>query len=188
MTGALREVLPRNREKYVVATGAYNYIVWAADLRRTLEKRLRQLRTDYIDVFEFMGVMKPRQFTPRVREQLAELREDPRVGSVAISCHDRKFAASLAADRTLDAIMIRYNAAHRGAEQDIFPHLPEPRPGVIAYTATRWRKLLHRPKGRPKDGAVPTAGQCYRFVLSNPSVDVLSHGAQQREAVRAESG
>src|SRR5574337_1422448 len=58
MIGVLREVLKGRRENYVVATGAYNYIWWHQNLRRTLEKRLRQLRTDYIDVFHFLGVMK----------------------------------------------------------------------------------------------------------------------------------
>ena len=46
-------------------------------------------------------------------------------------------------------------------------------PGIINYTATRWRKLLKRPKGWPKDGRVPTAAECYRFVLSNPHVDCV---------------
>jgi len=39
-------------------------------------------------------------------------------------------------------------------------------------TATRWRYLLRRPRGWPKDEPIPTAGMCYRFVLSNPHVDV----------------
>ena len=39
-------------------------------------------------------------------------------------------------------------------------------------TATRWRYLLRRPRGWPKDELIPTAGMCYRFVLSNPHVDV----------------
>lgn len=172
MISVLRDVMPRNREKYVVAAGAYNYIWGSQDLRKTLEKRLRQLRTDYIDVFHFLGVMKPREFTDRVRGQIEELRQDPRVRALSMSCHDRKFAAKLAGDGTLDAIMIRYNAAHRGAEQDIFPHVAKPGPGIVSYTATRWRYLLRRPRGWLKDGAVPTAGMCYRFALSNPSVDV----------------
>ncbi len=40
MTAVLRDVLRRERERYVVATGAYNYVWWRQDLRRTLEKRL----------------------------------------------------------------------------------------------------------------------------------------------------
>ena len=91
---------------------------------------------------------------------------------MSISCHDRKFAGQLAAEGALDCLMMRYNAAHRGAESDIFPHLAAHDPGVVSYTATRWTYLLRRTKGWPKDAPVPTAGQCYRFVLSNPHVDV----------------
>ena len=172
MVKVLREALPRDREKYVVATGAYNYIWTYQNLRRTLEKRLRQLRTDYIDVFHFLGVMKRKEFNDRVRDELAELRADSRVRGVAMSCHDRQLAGELAAQGTLDALMIRYNAAHRGAEEDIFPHLENHRPGVVSYTATRQTFLLRRPRSWPKDGRIPTAGMCYRFVLSNPNVDV----------------
>jgi aryl-alcohol dehydrogenase-like predicted oxidoreductase len=91
---------------------------------------------------------------------------------MGLSTHDRKLAGRLAADGAIDVLMIRYNAAHRGAEEEIFPHLEPHRPGVVAYTATRWTALLRRPRGWPKDGRVPTAGECYRFVLSSPHVDV----------------
>jgi aryl-alcohol dehydrogenase-like predicted oxidoreductase len=172
MIQVLREVPPGNREKYVVATGAYNYIWTRQDLRRTLEKRLRQLRTEYIDVFHFLGVLKPGQFPEPLREELRRLKDDGKVRGVAMSCHDRKFAGELAAQGALDILMIRYNAAHRGAERDIFPQLAPHNPGIVSYTATRWTYLLRRPRGWPNDGRVPTAPMCYRFVLSNPHVDV----------------
>jgi aryl-alcohol dehydrogenase-like predicted oxidoreductase len=68
--------------------------------------------------------------------------------------------------------MIRYNAAHRGAEQDIFPFLHAHNPGLVSYTATRWKYLIRRQSGWPKEKQIPSAAQCYRFVLSNPHVDV----------------
>ena len=172
MCGALREILPRERQRFVVATGAYNYIWGYQNLKATLEKRLRQLHTDYIDLFHFLGVARAGQFTARVRDELAELRADPRVRGISISTHDRKLAGQLAADGALDGMMIRYNAAHRGAEQDIFPHLAAHDPAVISFTATRWRYLLRRPRPWPRERPVPTAAMCYRFVLSNPNVDV----------------
>ena len=43
---------------------------------------------------------------------------------------------------------------------------------LISYTATRRSYLLRRPRGWPKDGRIPDAGMCYRFVLSNPNVHV----------------
>jgi aryl-alcohol dehydrogenase-like predicted oxidoreductase len=168
----LRELGPSAREGIVIATGAYNLIWGHTSLRRTLERRLRQLRTDWIDVFHFLGVMRPRQFPPRVRDELLALREEGRVGRVAVSTHDRRLAGALAAEGALDVLMVRYNAAHRGAETEVFPRRADGLPGIVSYTATRWTKLLRAPRGWPRGRPVPTAGDCYRFVLGNPSVDV----------------
>jgi aryl-alcohol dehydrogenase-like predicted oxidoreductase len=172
MTGMLREVVPARREQYVLATGGGNWLVGHFNLRRVLEKRLRQTRAGYIDVFHYLGVTKREHLTPRVLDELQAVRESGLVRAVAISTHDRRLAAELLRDGVLDAVMIRYNAAHRGAEEEIFPHLPPSRPAVIAYTATRWSYLLRRPRGYPKVGRLPNAGMCYRFVLSNPAVHV----------------
>jgi aryl-alcohol dehydrogenase-like predicted oxidoreductase len=172
MTGVLRETIHARRDQCVLATGAYNYIWGYQNLRKTLEARLRQVRTDYIDIFHFFGVTRARQFTPQVREELQAIRESGLVRAVSMSTHDRKFATQLAREGVLDAMMIRYNAAHRGAETEIFPLLPASNPGVVSFTATRWSYLLRPPKGYPKGGRLPTAGMCYRFVLSNPAVHV----------------
>ena len=43
---------------------------------------------------------------------------------------------------------------------------------MVSFTATRWTSLLRRPRAYPKGGPLPTAGMCYRFVMSNPAVHV----------------
>ncbi len=172
LTKTLRELPASERQKLVISTGAYNLIVGYPNLRRSLEKRLRQIGSEYIDVFLFLGVNKEKQLTDEVREEFIKFRQEGKVRFIGLSCHDRKFVGRLAEDGWPDVTMIRYNAAHRGAEQDIFPHLEAHHPGVVGYTATRWTYLLRRPKGWPKDGRLPTAGECYRFVLSNPNVHV----------------
>jgi aryl-alcohol dehydrogenase-like predicted oxidoreductase len=171
MTSVMRDVLKTNRKQIVLATGAYNYIWGYPNLRRTLEKRLRQFGTDYIDVFLFLGVMKPKEFPTKALEEMQGFREEGKVRAIGISTHDRKFAGRLAEEKALDVLMIRYNAAHRGAERDIFPNLHDHETGIIGYTATRWTYLIRRPKKHPKDQRVPDASLCYRFVLSNPNVD-----------------
>lgn len=182
MVPALRELMRSRRDEFALVTGAYNYVWWAQDVRKAFEKRLRQFGTDYIDVFLFMGVMNPAELTPRVREDLSKLREEGKVRAIGVSCHDRVFFGDLAAEGDLNALMLRYNAAHRGAERDVFPHLAKHDPGVISYTATRWTALLRRPKGWPKGARIPTAGECYRFVLSNPHVHaVLTAPRSERE-------
>jgi aryl-alcohol dehydrogenase-like predicted oxidoreductase len=178
MTSVLRETTRGRREQFVLATGAYNCVLWHQPLRRTLERRLRQMQTDYIDVFHFFGVTRRKYLTQQVRDELQAVRESGLVRGVSISTHDRAFAAELARDGVLDAMMVRYNAAHRGAESEIFPHLQAggdkaslASPAVVGFTATRWTQLFRRPKGYPQ-GRLPTPGMCYRFVLSNPAVHV----------------
>ncbi len=168
----LRELRPSSREKIVIATGAYNLILGHPNLGRTLEKRLRQLRTEYIDVFLYLGVVKPKQFSAEVLEELLRFREEGKVRAIGLSCHDRRFVGRLASEGLVDVVMTRYNAAHPGTEQDIFPYLALHNPGLISHTATCWRRLLRKPRRWPQARPVPTAAQCYRFVLSRPEVNV----------------
>jgi aryl-alcohol dehydrogenase-like predicted oxidoreductase len=184
MIGTLRSLFKTRRDQLIVSTGAYNLLVGHPDLRRTLEKRLRQLGTDYIYVFLFLGVTNPKHLGARELEEMAKFREEGKVRAIGISCHDRKFVGKLVAEGAIDVTMMRYNAAHRGAEADIFPHLEAHDPGVVSYTATRWSYLLRRPRGYPADAPVPTADQCYRFVLSNPNVDVCLTAPANRKQLQ----
>ena len=107
---------------------------------------------------------------------------------LAISGHNRPLFPKLAEKGIYDIFHIRYNAAHRGAEDEIFPHLPvEDRPGIVTYTATRWGKLL-KPKKMPPGESPPAASDCYRFVITNPNVDVCMCGPgndnEMKEALR----
>jgi aryl-alcohol dehydrogenase-like predicted oxidoreductase len=181
----LREAFRTQRERLIVATGAYNLLITHTDIRRTLEKRLHQLGTDYIDVFQFLGVTQPKHLPPAIVEELARLREEGKVRAIGMSCHHRPFAGEVAANGTLDMLMIRYNAAHRGAEQDIFPYLEAHHPFLVSYTATRWRQLTMRPRGYPKTERIPDAGLCYRFVLSHPNVDVCLMAPSNRKHFEA---
>jgi len=76
-------------------------------------------------------------------------------------------------------MMLRYNAAHPGAETDVFPKLPRARPGIVAYTSTSWGELLN-PELIPAGERVPTSTDCYRFVLSNEHVNACYTGPKDR--------
>lgn len=170
---AVREALARDRERYVVAAGpTLGY--FPGSVRRAVERMLRKLGTDHLDVLQLYWLSKMSAFTPRVQEEMVRLRDEGKVRALGVSIHDRPRAGRLAEDSVLDLFMIRYNAAHPGAEHDIFPHLARRRPAVVAYTATSWRKLLSAPRGWT--GKVATAGDCYRFCLTSPHVDVVLTG------------
>lgn len=172
MAGPLKSALGRDRERLVIATGpTLGY--FGGSVRKGCDEALAALGTDYIDVFQLYWLGKSSAWTEGTIEALTELKAAGKVRALAVSIHDRPRAGQLAADSPLDLLMIRYNAAHPGAEQDIFPHLAGGRQ-IVAYTATSWRKLLTAPSGWTEP--VPTAGDCYRFCLSNPHVAVTLCG------------
>jgi aryl-alcohol dehydrogenase-like predicted oxidoreductase len=122
-------------------------------------------------------------------ERAQRLREKGMFRHLAISGHRRPSFLSFAADPRFSVLHIRYNAAHTGAESEVFPHLPrEGRPGIVAYTATRWGSLLH-PKRMPPGQPPLRARDAYRFVLSNPDFNVCICGpknaAEMDEALEA---
>jgi len=181
LTAALRDALARDRERYVVSAGPLlGYFPGA--VRRAAEGALRTLGVDFLDVFQLYWLGKMSAFTRAVQDELARLREEGKVRALGASLHDRPRAGRLAEDSILDLLMIRYNAAHPGAEQDIFPHLARRRPAVVAYTATAWRRLLKVPRGWK--GRAATAGDCYRFCLTNPHVDVVLTGPRTVNELR----
>lgn len=190
-TGKVRPALVRalaaRRERLVVAAGATIGLL-GGSVRRAAERLLRELRTDYLDVFHLFWVGTTSSWGARTVDALEELRAAGKIRASAISIHDRPRAGELAKDPRLDLLMLRYNAAHPGAERDVFPHLAE-RPAasrkaaVVAYTATSWRRLLARPGGW--DGPVMTAGDCYRFCLSSPYVDLVLTGPGSRAELDA---
>lgn len=173
VTPGLKDALRRDRERYIVATGP-TVGFFGGSVRRSAESLLKKLDTDYIDIFQLHWLGTTSAWTEGTVAEMQKLREQGKVRALGISIHDRPRAGKLADDSILDSFMIRYNAAHPGAERDIFPHLARRNPNVIAYTATSWRKLLKAPSGW-KD-RVPTAGDGYRFCLTSPHVDVVLSG------------
>jgi aryl-alcohol dehydrogenase-like predicted oxidoreductase len=177
MIDPLKAALKRDRQSILLASGpTIGY--FGGSIRRGCERLLKKLDIDYLDVFQLFWLGRTSALTSSTIEALVSLRESGMVRFIGVSIHDRKRAGILAQDSPLDVLMIRYNAAHPGAERDIFPHLQKRRTAVVAYTATRWRGLLKRPKGW--SGPVMTAGDCYRFCLSNPHVDVVLTGPKNR--------
>lgn len=169
----LREALRTRRDS--VAVVGYAKVGWFGwGVRRGAESLLQDLGTDHLDVYllPWMGIGSA--WTKATERELVHLRESGKVRAIGMSIHDRLRAGAFAAASPLDLLMIRYNAAHPGAEADIFPHRRGGTPTILGYTATAWRRLLKRPSGW--SGEVMTAGDCYRFQLSNPHVDLALTG------------
>ena len=181
VTKSLKAAIKRDRESLVLACGpTIGY--FGGGIRRACNRLLKKLGTEYLDVFQLFWLGRASAWTPSTIDALVSLRESGMVPAIGVSMHNRKRAGTLAEDSPLDMLMIRYNAAHPGAERDIFPHLAKRKPAIVAYTATRWRGLLKRPKGW--NGPVMTASDCYRFCLSNPHVDLVLTGPKNRQQLQ----
>ena len=174
MRDALRSLIPTRRSDLVIAFQSYDKS--GLLMRHFHEKGLRALGIDCADLL-ILGWMRgePRG---RMLETALRLKEEGKVRHLAMSAHNRRLIGGLVGrqDCPVDVFMLRYNAAHRGAETDISPSLPsDKRPGIMGYTATRWGQLLD-PKRMPPGEPPLTAVDCYRFVLSNPAVDLVMSG------------
>ena len=177
----VKDTVMKDRERFMLATGPILAYV-GGSVRRAAEKRLRESGSDYLDIVQVFWAGKMSFLTKSVIGELVKLREEGKARAIGVSIHDRKRAAKLATEGLLDFFMIRYNAAHPGAEVDIFPHLPAKKPVIAAYTATSWTKLLRPPKGWT--GPAATAGDCFRFCLTNPNVDVVVSAPKTAEQMR----
>lgn len=180
-TEMLRRALREDRERYVVATGPTTAL-WGGNLRKSVDRARRLLDIDQLDVLQMFWLGRTSRWSPKIVAELESLRDEGATRSIGISIHDRKRAAELARSSSLDLLMIRYNAAHPGAENDIFPHVDKGRHSIVSYTATCWRALLKRPKGW--QGTMPSAGDCYRYCLSSPYVDVTLTGPASIEQLK----
>jgi aryl-alcohol dehydrogenase-like predicted oxidoreductase len=185
-----------------------SYICDPEKLAGILADQLVSWGIDYVDVFQWGWVterndpdlllrcadegLRSAAVSAAVAEQLGvaeevvrELRRRGYARFLAISTHDRAIARALAAHPRSDLLMVRYNLAHRGLEDDVFPHLAEPgrRPGLVAFNAAHdARGLLSRPPaGLPPGRYVPDVGDLYRFALDRAEIDVVLAGPANRE-------
>ncbi|MFN7130910.1 MAG: aldo/keto reductase [Myxococcales bacterium] len=177
LKNTVRAALQRHRDRVVLATGP-SLAYFGGSVRRAAERTLKTFGIDRIDVFQLFWLGRMSAWSNGTVEELLKLKEEGKVRAIGISIHDRPRAGRLAEDSPLDLLMLRYNAAHPGAEREVFPHLKKRQPSVVAYTATSWRRLLKKPAGW--DGPAMSAGDCYRFCLSSPHVDLVLCGAADR--------
>ncbi len=165
---------PRRRE--VVVTVQFSAVT-AAEAETELDGILRELRSDYVDVLTFYYVETAAEWQ-RISapggslEYCRKACEQGKVRLLGVTSHQRPLAAEMARSGLLDLLMIRYNAAHRGAEREIFPVTQALGLPVVCYTCLRWGALLRGTPDDPPGWRVPPAPAWYRFVLQNPAVTV----------------
>ena len=186
MKRAIRNLCKRGqRENLVVAIQSYARCGLLMD--KILKISLRSMDLEQADIF-ILG-WHNRRPSERLVERALEMKEKGLFRFLGMSGHNRSLFPQMAGDGRFDLFHIRYNAAHRGAEEETFPYLTgDSRPGIVSYTATRWGQLLN-PKKMPPGESVPDPSDCYRFALTHPAVHVCLCGprniSQMRQALTA---
>jgi len=178
MGQALRKLSSTDRQEMVIAIQTYDhYGLW---IRGSVEKALRELAVDCADIL-LLGWFN-RMPARRLIDAAMKLKDEGIIKFVGITGHNREFHGELAhqEDSPIEVLQVRYSAAHRGAETEVFEDLPPNRPGITTYTATRWGKLLNAKKMPPGERPL-TAAECYRFALSHPAVDVCIAGPRSEQ-------
>lgn len=179
MTRAIRNITSRGeRDNLVVVIQDFRRT--ARGLERSLCNGLKESGLDYADVLLLGWYNK----TPRsaIFEKAAKLREQGVFRYLGVSGHNRSLFPEWAKEGLFDIFHVRYNAAHRGGDVDLFPHLPEERPGIVGFTTTDNGKLM-RSANIPEGEKRPNAGDCYRFSLTNPAIDVVASGPSNEKQV-----
>ncbi|MBT8340511.1 MAG: hypothetical protein HKP58_00860 [Desulfatitalea sp.] len=170
---AIRDIARTNREKLVVVLECYTRSHRL--IRRSIEQGLKSLKIELADIVLLGWHDNPPR--PKLMDAVLRLKEHGLFRYLGISSHQRTLFQNYIEDDLYDVFHVRYNAAHRGAEKDIFPYLPKQAqaPGIVSFTNTRWGDLL-KEKNMPEGYSPPDASECYRFSLSNPHVQVAVCG------------
>jgi aryl-alcohol dehydrogenase-like predicted oxidoreductase len=170
MIGGLNRLSRDHREEIFIATGTEDRTV--SGMKTYLDTVRRRVEVDVIDLF-FTEYVSPSDDWDAVIEALYEIQKWKANGDVryvGATVHSRELAMELIRCGLVEVVMHRYNMAHRRSEAEVLPAAQKAGLPVVSFTNTRWGSLL---KGHPDwNDTVPSAAECYRYVLNHPAVQV----------------
>jgi aryl-alcohol dehydrogenase-like predicted oxidoreductase len=189
LTDGLRRLVRTHRQDIVISAGVAAADRNLAGVQKTLRDALEILGTDYVDILQVPlgtpGELDMALTPGGMLEWMREMRDKGSVRALGSSTHNRALARHMAETGALDMVMVRYNCAHRGVETEVLPATRAAGIGVVAFTVLRWGTLLQRPdpsqEGWPANRPIPSAVDCYRYVLNNRDVHLTLTGARTWE-------
>lgn len=151
---AVGKALHGRRDKVVISTkssaGGRDRLLSAGELRESLEKSLRRLGTDYVDVFHLHGVSEPQleHVADVLVPEMERLREEGKIRFLGATEHfgadtsHRMLQRALPAD-LFDVIMVGFNLLNPSARRSVFPLAEQHDVGTLIMFAVR--RALSRP-------------------------------------------
>jgi len=154
------------RENVVLATKSHQRT--AEGIKGELEISLKNLRTDYIDVYQLHNVQTEEQWS-QVRapggalEVVEEAKEQGKVNHVSFTSHNPDLAVKMIETGLFETVMIPYNYLTTKPAETLLPTCKKLNVGTI----------IMKPFG---GGAFSNANTALKYVLSNPDCDLVIPG------------
>lgn len=173
MARFLRGRSVRSRAK--VMTGSYH--ADAASITLDVERALRRLRRDTLDLFLLFWARSPARLDEEAFAVLDDLKRAGKIRAAGFSTHDRALAMAALDLSPWDVVMTRHSAAHPGIEAELLPHAQARGASVITFSALCYGRMVSGP-------GAPSPADCYRYSLSQPGVTAcISAPRRYRELV-----
>ncbi|MCW4048170.1 MAG: aldo/keto reductase [Candidatus Bathyarchaeota archaeon] len=154
------------REKVYLATKSNKRT--AEGIKEELETSLKNLRTDYIDVYQLHNVSNQTQWD-QVRapggalEAVNEAKEQGKIRHLSVTSHSPDMAIELVQSGIFETMMIPYNYLTVQPEEKLLPLCNKLNVGTV----------IMKPFG---GGAFSNANTALKYVLSNPHSDIIIPG------------
>ena len=144
-------------------------------LMAELEISLKNLKTDYIDVYQLHNVSNEQQWK-QIREPggaleaAYEAKEDGKIHHISVTSHSPALSLKLVSSDLFSTLMIPYNYLTTEPEKELLPLSKKHDVGTI----------IMKPFG---GGAFSNANTAMKFVLNNPNVDIVIPGMMTTQEV-----
>jgi len=148
-------------------------------LRRELETSLRQLQTDYIDIYQLHGLDsrdgREQALAPGGAVDAArKAQEQGLIRFLGLTGHVWDEIGQGVATGVFDTVLCWYNCAMKEPESAVFPAAAAHDVGVVIMNAGRNDRLFSASGEPPED-------HFYRYVLEHPTVDLTIMGLRNTE-------
>lgn len=160
MTRFFRSLSPDDRHRIQLVAGTFEADPKA--IGKDIDRVLRLLKRDHIDLFLFFWVRDWTRINDESLGAMERAKERGKIRRYSLSTHRLDLAAE-AIRKQWAPVMVRHNAAHRRAEESVFPLAVESGTPAIVFNNTCYGRLL---VDDPNSAETVSAADCYRFSLS----------------------
>jgi len=178
----------RGRRERVVLAGKCHFRT-PHEIEESLHTSLSQLQTDYLDIYHVHDLKSEAELEEigapgGILGLYEELKRQGKIRFIGVSGHDSQ--ALVGALKTGRFVLVygRYNPLARESAASVIPASRRLRRGFVAISALAWGIFSVPPEHHAFEvggESLPGATAAFRYVLSNPDVDVALAGVRSAE-------